>query len=462
MGQYASLTVGPVNLGTTRDEIDHGLMWAFRPSDKYIERIDYRTRERIAHYVADDIIDEYDEDHPFNIVQYRCPSHVAIDRLEFRGITRKVAEAGFGIGLASDIHRLEDFADKPDRMSPRILEEYAALQSLTVESWVEAFIRVMEDGLTSEALDSLPQTDPQLPLLRYMLSRTKDFYGFPGFDLRHFLRLAVELVPAHEQLTYDMSNIADVDWPDEVEDFVSYVDGLIDEDFLLSQRVIVLTEGVTDRRFLLRSLDLLYPHLSEYFHFFDFGGHRVGGGVGELANLVRAFAANLVRAFAAADVKHRILALFDNDTAARSALTSLDRNSLPDNLKVLHYPDLETARDYPTLGPSGEVAMNVNGLAGSIELYLGDDILRDSDGSPRPIQWKGFDRKLSAYQGEILNKQQLVSAFENKLQDCENNPDHVGVYDWDGIRAILAVMRSAFNDVDEKAILEEIEAFAKP
>ena len=453
MGRYATLTLGPIKLGTTKDEIDHGLIWPFRPSDKHIERIDCRDRERISKYVDDDIIDEYDENHPFNIVQYCCSSHVARDRLEFRGITRKVAEAAFGIGLACDIRTMEDLANRVDHMPPHILEEIAVLQSLTAESWVEALIRVLEDGLAREALDSLPQTDPQLPLLRYMLSRTRDFYGFPGFDMRHFLRLALELVPAHEQLIYDMSDIADVDGPDEVDDFVSYVDRLINEDFLLTQRVIVLTEGVTDRRFLTRSLDLLYPHLSEYFHFFDYGGHRVGGGVGELANLVRAFAA--------ADVKHRILALFDNDTAARSALTGLDLNSLPDSMKVLYYPELQTARDYPTLGPSGEVTMNVNGLAGSIELYLGDDILRDSNGSLTPIQWTGFNQKLSAYQGEILNKQTLASTFESKLQECENNPDHIGMYDWDGMRAILAIMRSAFNDVDEKAILEEIETFAR-
>ncbi len=450
MGQRTSLTLGPIELGTTRDEIDPGLMWAFRPSDKHIERIDRRNRERIAQYVEEDIIDQYDEMHPFHVIQYSCPSHVALDRLEFRGITRRVAEAAFGIGQLCDIRRLESLADKVDSMPPYILEEISVLRSLTVDSWVEALIRVFEDGLTSHALDLLPHTDPQLPLLRFMLS--KSFFGFPGFDLRHFLRLVLEIVPAHEQLTYDMSDLADVDWSAEVDDFVSYVDGIINEDFLLAQRVIVLTEGVTDRRFLMRSLDLLYPHLAEYFHFFDYGSHRVGGGVGELSNLVRAFAA--------ADVKHRILALFDNDTAARSALTGLSLNSLPDSIRVHHYPDLAIARDYPTLGPSGEVTMNVNGLAGSIELYLGDDILRDPNGALTPIQWKGLDQRLWAYQGEILNKQTLADAFERKLRDCENNPALIVRHDWDGIRAILDVMRSAFNDVDEEAILGEIEAFA--
>ena len=37
-----------------------------------------------------------------------------------------------------------------------------------------------------------------------------------------------------------------------------------------AQKVIVVTEGDTDREVLERSLRLLYPHLADYFHFFDF------------------------------------------------------------------------------------------------------------------------------------------------------------------------------------------------
>ena len=125
----------------------------------------------------------------------------------------------------------------------------------------------------------------------------------------------------------------------------------INEDFLLSQRIIVLTEGDTDKLVLERGLNLLYPHLSEYFHFFDFTGNRLGGGAGELANLVRAFAA--------ADVRHRIIALFDNDTGVRSALSNLSLDSIPENIAVRHYPDIVLADNYPTLGPSGNSLMNV-------------------------------------------------------------------------------------------------------
>ena len=250
---------------------------------------------------------------------------------------------------------LESLADK----IPEIVEEeIALLRSLTIDDWSEALGRVINEELTTD-----------------VLSPSLDTYGFV-FDMRCLVRLAVDLVADHERLVYDMSDLVNTDWGDNVDVFIEYAEGLISEDFLLAQRVIVLTEGVTDRRFLKRSLALLYPHLVEYFHFFDFAGRKVGGGVGQLVNLVRAFAA--------ADVKQRILALFDNDTAARSALSTLDLHTLPDSMVVHHYPHLEVARDYPTLGPSGEITMDVNGLAGSLELYLGEDILRNLEGRLTP------------------------------------------------------------------------------
>ena len=259
------------------------------------------------------------------------------------------------------------------------------------------------------------------------------------------VRIALEVVPPQEQLTYDLSDLVAGGWVEEAEDLVTIAEDLINEDFLLAQRVIVLTEGETDREFLERSLRLLYPHLADYFHFFDFTRRKVGGGAGELANLVRAFAA--------ADVRHRILALFDNDTAAKAALSTLDLNSLPSTIVICHYPSLPLAHEYPTLGPSGKAQMDVNGLAGSIELYLGEDVLKDQDGTLSPVQWKGYENRIGTYQGEILYKRNVLKRFRQKLAFCETHPDQTGNYDWEGIRAILDTMRMAFQRADSEAIL---------
>ena len=75
----------------------------------------------------------------------------------------------------------------------------------------------------------------------------------------------------------------------------------------------------------------------------------------------------MLKSFAGAGIANRIVLLLDNDTAARDAVRALRGAKLLDHYSVLHYPDIELARSYPTLGPTGLSEMDVNGLAGSIE-----------------------------------------------------------------------------------------------
>ena len=126
--------------------------------------------------------------------------------------------------------------------------------------------------LTRASLDELPDTDAQLPLLRYMLEGFDDSYGFPGWDYRHFVRTALEMAAPKETLTYDLSDLVAGGWVDEADELVGIAENLIDEDFVVSKRVIVLTEGDVDRQALERSLrgcfrslriDLYYSHYAQ-------------------------------------------------------------------------------------------------------------------------------------------------------------------------------------------------------
>ena len=444
MSSYARLLLGSLELGVTRNGIDPGLIWLFRPSDKHVKRIDWRNRDLLAKYVRKEWLDEYDEDNQFTLVAYCCTAAVARDRLDIKGFTYDVAKASFESGLRDYTLHLRDFSSRTSIFE----ERRKLLESLTVQDWLYAFVRIREEHLTTELLDGLSPSDAQLPLLRYMLGESRDYLGFPGFDFRHLVRLIIEEVPLNEQIVYDLSDLIEGGWVDETDDLIAAAESLMNEDFLLSHRVIVLTEGETDKSFLERSLRLLYPHLSDYFHFFEFTGaknSRSGGGAGELANLVRAFVA--------ADVKHRILAIFDNDTAAKSSLTNLAVDALPKNISIRHYPEIELANYYPTLGPTGKERMNVNGLAGSLELYLGVDILKNTDGEFPPVQWSGRDQKTGTYQGVVVEKQRIQRDFEKKLYLCESNPDLVDSYDWEGIRAIINMVLKAFHGVDSAAIL---------
>lgn len=442
MSSYASLLLGSFELGVTRNNIDPGLIWLFRPSDKHVEHIDWRNRDLRAKDVREEMLNEYDDE--FTVVEYRCAANVARDRLEIKGFTYDVAKAGFQAGLRDKIASLRKFSERSTVFEERL----RLLESLTLKDWLSAFVRIREEHLTSECLDELSPSDVQLPLLRYMLGESRDYLGFPGFDFRHLVRLIIEEVPSNEQIVYDLSDLIESGWIDETDDLVAIAESFMNENFLLAHRVIVLTEGETDKNFLERSLRLLYPHLSDYFHFFEFTGtnnHRLGGGAGELAKLVQAFVA--------ADVRHRILALFDNDTAARSSLAKLDLNALPKNISIRHYPDIELAQSYPTMGPTGKQWTNINRLAGSLELYLGVDVLKDSHGEMPAVQWSSYDPKIGTYQGAVLDKRRVQDNFKKKLQLCERNPELIDSYDWGEIRAIIKVIITAFHKVDSKAIL---------
>ena len=97
--------------------------------------------------------------------------------------------------------------------------------------------------------------------------------------------------------------------------------------------------------------------------------------------------------------------------------------------------------------------MDINGLAGSIELYLGHDVLRDEKGVLSPVQWISYEPGIRAYQGKIRDKKKGLDRFEEKLAYCEARHDQISRYDWEGMEAIIDTMRKAFHRTDTQAIL---------
>jgi len=189
-------------------------------------------------------------------------------------------------------------------------------------------------------------------------------------------------------------------------------------------------------------LELLFPHLTDVIKFLDYEA-RPEGGVGPLTQLVKSFAA--------AGVANRVVAIYDNDSAAADAMQALRRINLPTNIVATQYPALDDLREYPTLGPptianpnGTQQLANVNGLAGSIELYLGRDVLADETGLPLPVQWQSFIKGVGRYQGEVLNKQGIHKSFRAKLARCRANPKEIENSDWSGIRQILESLLQAF------------------
>ncbi|QGQ96064.1 hypothetical protein EHS13_14855 [Paenibacillus psychroresistens] len=116
-------------------------------------------------------------------------------------------------------------------------------------------------------------------------------------------------------------------------------------------------------------MEILYPEYNHLFTFFDFHNFRADGGT--------AYLAKLLKSFSAAKIKNRIIAIFDNDTAVELEIQSLSTVPILDSIKIMKLPILDFCMSYPTIGPTGRHNSNINGSAVSIELFFGEDIIKD-------------------------------------------------------------------------------------
>ena len=163
-----------------------------------------------------------------------------------------------------------------------------------------------------------------------------------------------------------------------------------------------------------------------------------------------------MKALAGAGIENRVLALFDNDTAAHDAVRTISPDSLPRNIKVLFLPDIDTLREYPTIGPTGPVQANVNGRAGSLEMYLGADVLTGNDGNLTPVQWTGFFKALCRYQGIVMDKQQIHKAWKAKVtlgvDHYKEHPEY-----WSDLETVFTSMFQAFIAVGEASVIDNAD-----
>ncbi|MFJ5120940.1 HEPN/Toprim-associated domain-containing protein [Kitasatospora sp. NPDC088548] len=204
--------------------------------------------------------------------------------------------------------------------------------------------------------------------------------------------------------------------------------------------LVVITEGSTDAHLLSEGLKVTHPHLVGFIRFFDYGTVRPPSGI--------AGAVGTFKGFVAAGIGNRFILLADNDAAAHGGLAKLKRSRWPADCRILHYPDLPLLQAYPTYDPAnGTTAVeDVNGRAGSLEMYFGQDVLTDSGGNLMPIHWKAVDPSAHQLQGSLTDadKRTAQQRFEAKLK-TERSVTATGTEDWSGIRAVIDLIVRAFQ-----------------
>jgi HEPN/Toprim N-terminal domain 1 len=431
MGSYTDLSIAGYPLVESKNAVIPEAMTIFRETDKRVFTRKLSERNELVWGKPTPTTDDETE----TAIQYACATGKVIDRLNVMGFTIRRSREEFESCRRLEVEKFTSWANG-DLASDWLTESQLFFERLTFDGYASALEQIIAQSLRPSPFDNCDREGLD-PLVKYILRDGGGFLlGFLGSDLRSLVRLACELVDARSEIVQDITELVSAGYYEEDEAVCEKESLALTSAYAENSSRIILTEGSTDTAILREALGLLYPHLSGYYSFLDFDASRSQGGAGHLVSIVKAFAA--------AGITNRIVALFDNDTAAHEARCALDTISLPDNIAVLYYPDVGTLLNYPTLGPAGLTSLDVNGLAASIELYLGDDVLAEG-GVFTPVQWKGFSDRLGKYQGEVMHKARLHSVFQRKVERCKADREAMKRADWSGLVAILERIFTAFD-----------------
>lgn len=390
MGSFSQLTIADYPIFSNKNGYFQEIVnLVFLPDDFIIEERKSATRNKL---VWGDAYENEKGNYTFK--GYKQIASVCKQRLEIFGMTLLKAKKDFP--SAKKIALEEDFYSFP-------LSKVSFTQYLSEVSDIINKKEINYDQLYTNLRDSLIAGE----------------LGIFGQSLQSQLYSILSSVPDSSVVEYDLTDVIYGGWLKEKE--VKQI---------TIEKILVLTEGKTDVEFISATLKILYPFLHPYYHFIDFDEYKVESNASALVKLVISLAAS--------NIKHPIIVLFDNDTTGIMEMNKLKSVQIGDNFKILKLPDIQSAKKYPTIGPTGIKKMNVNGLACGIEMYLGQDTLT-KDGNLIPVHWRAYNEKEKKYQGDISEKNWVQDTFRQKLKSNS-------LSDFSDLEQILKAVFTAFQE----------------
>jgi hypothetical protein len=333
-------------------------------------------------------------------IVYAAPREIVLARLALLGCTATIARERLESWLEATRASWDEYA----RDGNWAAETASAANTLTADNWYERVPGCLATRFSDqEAIDEID---------RRMRDTDDSWLWFDGNGSPMSIRALLDACANVKTVTLDLTDLIGGGW---IEANAAICETRRREDPLEPRPLaatVVLGEGSSDLRILQRSLAMLFPERNDYFSFFNHAELSVDGGA--------AYLVKFLKAFAAARAPVRMIAIFDNDTTGIQAFRQASALGLPDNMTVMHLPDIEFARAYPTIGPQGFHLVDVNGQAAGIELYLGRAAL-SFKGELRPVRWTGYIQAARAYQGEVESKtgcRESVSRAVGNVRTC--------------------------------------------
>ena len=358
---------------------------------------------------------------------FRTTAGAVRDRLGLLGVDAEALAETLGVIVEEQLesHRTRRGERLPDGLTEHYDRADAVLAELTWEGWLAGVRAAVEHGE--------PLKDWGRMFDEGSAGWLMGLWDY--FDQRYAFGALLQALDPAEEITLDVSDLDD-SWIQDSVDPQEFARGLVMYATTGGLPPIVLTEGTFDAQVLTAAIRIRRPHLIEFLRLPDFSSGLAGGSV-ELRQTLRGLAA--------AGIPNRVVGLFDNDAAGRDGARPL-ASTLPENISYTFLPDLPLADDYPTIGPQGATSMDINGLAVSIELFLGTDVLT-VDGKLLPVEWSSYLKNVDAYQGAVRDKKGIQTRWSAKVATAEADPAVVESQDWSGIDLLLDHLMEAIKAV---------------
>ncbi|SHI86635.1 hypothetical protein SAMN02745751_01248 [Dethiosulfatibacter aminovorans DSM 17477] len=400
MGSYCELSINGIELYANKNYFDEVILNMFSPNEIVTERIE----------IDGEFID---------IHLLRTTVKKAKRRFEILGCSEKKLKEYFVKGV--DYMKYEYDSSKIDlnKLDPIELEEFNYYKQLTFDNYNDAIKKVLSyenlDYYETGIFNKFIELETNI-LTKHIINKLKSGHYLNPFFwngiyeneehiINPMLDLYICLFNSKEQyiVEFDLTSIINGGWIEE-SDITNYYKNF-------DNTTIIMAEGKTDIKVISKSLEILYPEYKHLYSFFDFENSKSEGSASNLTRIIKAFSAAKI-------YNNRIIAIFDNDTAAEVEVQHLKDIRLPSNILIMKLPILDFCKLYPTIGPTGNADIDINNLAVSIELFFGDDIIK-TDTKYSPILWSNYVHKLKRYQGSISNKDEVIKKMYEKL----NNPN---------------------------------------
>lgn len=436
MSEYATIEINGYSVCSFRNYLDKRICGFFF-SDS-----DLKTTPGFKYDIEDP------DEEPIERFAYRTTVSKARDRLDAMGYSISSFEkllttkGALCVDYDSLIHSLRINWNE-DNYDSIIMNRFS--KNVTLKKWINSTKKIIEyetnHGEINEysANKGIKLTTECDKIIYH--SKSNGDYGFYNglntsiVNVGLCFRIVLECFNPDDIITLDFTNL-------QLWDDISKSLGIEEE----LEKTIVLVEGSSDKSILEFGMKYLFPHVNDIFYFMDFElfGTKREGSTSALTNNIKTFIASKLKA--------RIIAIYDNDTAGQFAkLKLLDDVKIPDNIKILNYPDMNCFNKYPTFSPNKELVFdNINGRACSIELYLPDECIKDDNGFYY-IEWQSMQSlNLSSglkkeYQGVISKKEMVKKDTFDLIRSIKSTKTPFNPEAWDKLRVLLKTIVFAFK-----------------